>query len=69
MVNGPRFIPNQRGMDLVGEEGRMVGQQVLGQQSTLKHGSEMQWADQKKMSLEKATQIVGYSPLLYKGKK
>jgi hypothetical protein len=69
VVSGPYFTPNQRGMDLVGEAGKN-GQTAVKKENSLPwQGFEMELAGQKKMSLEKATQIVGYSPLFYKRKK
>jgi hypothetical protein len=44
----------------------MVGQRL--RRTVHPDGFEVEWAGQKKMPLEKATQIVGYSPLLYKGR-
>jgi hypothetical protein len=56
-------------MDLV-EEASENGQTAVNiENSPPRQGFETEWASKKKMSLEKATQIVGYSPLLYKGKK
>jgi hypothetical protein len=52
-------------MDLVGE----AGENGQAAQSTLTQRFEMERAGQRKMSLEKATQIAGYSPQLYEGKK
>jgi hypothetical protein len=54
-------------MDLVEEAGEN-GQRAVNRDNSLPcQGFEIEWAGRKKMSLAKATQIVGYSPLLYKG--
>jgi hypothetical protein len=60
MVSGPNFTPKERWMDFVGQAGEN------GQTEGKKDNSppwlkfEMEWAGQKKMSLEKGTQIIGY---------
>jgi hypothetical protein len=69
VVTGPNFTPNQRGMQLVGEACENGQTAVKKKYSPPWEGFEMEWTGQKKMPLEKATQFVSYSPLLYKGKK